>query len=124
MSRFLVLLPAPEAEWAQLPPEEHAKGAAAHRRFNERLRAGGHRVVESSPLRPSAEAMSMRPDGQGGTLITDGPFTESREQIVGFYLIESNDEAGLREICAALASTGDLIELRRLDSDEPCGSGE
>jgi hypothetical protein len=66
----------------------------------------------------------MRPDGKGGTLITDGPFTESREQIVGFYLIESNDEAGLREICAALASTGDLVELRRLDSDEPCGSGE
>ncbi len=117
MSRFLMLLPAPEAEWAQLPPEEHAKGAEAHRRFNQRLREGGHEVIVSSPLTPSAEATSMRPDGQGGTLITDGPFTESREQIVGFYLIESPDEAALREICAGLASTGDLIELRRLAGD-------
>ena len=26
MSRHLVLLPAPEEEWAALPPEEHEKG--------------------------------------------------------------------------------------------------
>ena len=114
MSRFLMLLPAPEAEWVQLPPEAHAKGAEAHRRFNDRLRAGGHEVIVSSPLTPSAQAISMRPDGQGAALITDGPFTDAREQIVGFYLIETSDEAALREICGGLASTGDLIELRRL----------
>ena len=118
MSRYLVLLPAPEAEWADLPPEEHAKGAAAHRLFNERLREGGHRVVESSPLEPSDRATSMRPDGNGGVLVTDGPFIESHEQIVGFYLIESDDEPALREICAGLASTGDLIEFRRLVGDD------
>lgn len=28
MSRYLVLLPAPEAEWADLPPEEHEKDTA------------------------------------------------------------------------------------------------
>lgn len=117
MSRYLMLLPAPEEEWAQLPAEDHAKGAEAHRLFNQRLRAGGHRVIVAGPLTPSAEATSMRPDGSGGTLITDGPFTESREQIVGFYLIESADEVGLREICAGLASTGDLIELRRMVED-------
>ena len=76
MSRYLVLLPAPEAEWAELPPGEHEKGARAHRRFTDELRAGGHRVVES------------------------------------------DDEAGLRAVCEQLASTGDLIELRRLSGDE------
>lgn len=118
MSRFLVLLPAPEAQWAQLPASEHAKGEAAHRRFNERLRAGDHRVLVSSPLAPSAEAVSMRPDGAGGVLVSDGPFTESTEQIVGFYLIESDDEADLLMVCRGLASTGDLIELRRLVEPE------
>lgn len=54
----------------------------------------------------------------GRTLVTDGSFTESREQIVGFYLVESDDEAGLRAVCEQLASTGDLIELRRLSGDE------
>lgn len=114
MSRYLVLLPAPEAEWAQLPAEDHEKGAHAHERFNRELAEGGHRVVVASPLTPSAQAISMRPDGNGGTTITDGPFTESAEQIVGFYLIESDDKDALLRICAQLASTGDLIEFREL----------
>jgi hypothetical protein len=117
VSRHLVLLPAPEAEWAQLPPEEHEKGMRAHRRFHEELAAGGHRLVVGSPLRPSAEAVSMRPDGSGGTLVTAGPFTESTEQVVGFYLVETDDREGLLAACRQLASTGDLIEFRDLEGD-------
>jgi hypothetical protein len=30
MSRYLILLPAPEADWADLPPEEHEKGHCSH----------------------------------------------------------------------------------------------
>ncbi|HRW17444.1 MAG TPA: YciI family protein [Dermatophilaceae bacterium] len=126
MPRYLVLLPAPEAEWAQLPPEEHAKGMRAHERFNRELAEGGHRVVDSSPLTPSARAVSMRPDGAGGTLVTDGPFTESAEQIVGYYLIETDDRDGFLACCRQLASTGDLLEIRRLATDDherAAGSG-
>ncbi len=118
MSRHLILLPAPEAQWAALPPEEHEKGMRAHQRFNEELRDGGHRLVVASPLRPSAEAVSMRPDGAGGTLVTDGPFTESTEQVVGFYLVETDDRDGLLAACRQLASTGDLIEFRDLPEGE------
>src|SRR3546814_9187203 len=71
MRRYLVLLPAPEAEWAKLPPEEHQKGLASHGQFHEDLAAGGHRIIAVSPLEPSAQATSMRPDGNGGATITD-----------------------------------------------------
>jgi hypothetical protein len=114
MSRFLVLLPAPEAEWAQLPESEHEKGMASHGQFHADLKDGGHRIVAVSPLEPSAQATSMRPDGNGGTLVTDGPFTESVEQIVGFYLVESEDEADLRAACERFSARGELIEFRRL----------
>ncbi len=114
VTQFLVLLPAPEAQWAALPPEEWDKGMAAHERFRADLAAGGHRLVSASPLTPSAQAVSMRPDGHGGALVTDGPFTESVEQIVGFYLVETSDPDGLVEVCRRLASSGDYIELRRL----------
>ena len=30
MSRYLILLPAPEAEWAALPESEHEKGMRSH----------------------------------------------------------------------------------------------
>ena len=114
MSRYLVLLPAPEAEWAQLPESEHEKGMRSHAQFHEDLKAGGHELLAVSPLEPSAKATSMRPDGDGGALVTDGPFTESAEQIVGFYLIGSDDEADLRAACERFAARGELIEFRRL----------
>ncbi|TWE11490.1 YciI family protein [Rudaeicoccus suwonensis] len=118
MKRYLVLLPAPEQEWAALPASEHEKGQRAHERFNKALADRGHRVVTASPLTPSSEAISMRPDGTGKTIVSDGPFTESVEQIVGFYLIESPDKDDLVAICSDLASTGDLIELRELGGHE------
>lgn len=117
MSRHLVLLPAPEAEWARLPPEEHEKGMRSHEQFHRDLAAGGHRIVVTSPLTPSAEATSMRPDGSGGALVTDGPFTESVEQVVGFYLVETDDRADLVRVLTEFAARGELIELRDVVAD-------
>ncbi|KGN41535.1 YciI family protein [Knoellia aerolata] len=114
MSRHLLLLPAPEAEWAELPPEEHEKGLRSHERFHRDLASGGHTVVTTSPLAPSAEATGMRPDGKGGALVTQGPFTESVEQVVGFYLVETEDEPDLRRLCMEFAARGELIEFRNL----------
>lgn len=114
MSRYLVLLPAPEAEWAKLPESEHEKGMRSHAQFHQDLAQGGHRMVVSSPLEPSAQATSMRPGFDGTALVTDGPFTESAEQIVGFYLLETEDEAGLRAACERFAARGELIEFHRL----------
>ena len=114
MSRYLVLLPAPEAEWALLPESEHEKGMRSHAQFQADLASGGHELLAVSPLEPSAQATSMRPDGDGGALVTDGPFTESAEQIVGFYLVRSDDEADLRAACERFAARGELIEFRRL----------
>jgi len=115
MTKYLMLLPAPEAEWAELPASEHEKGMRSHGRFHEDLAAGGHTLITVSPLEPSAKATSMRPDGSGGAIVTDGPFTESVEQIVGFYLIESDDEPDLRAACERFAARGEHIELRRLE---------
>lgn len=116
MSRFLVLLPAPEAEWAQLPPEEHEKGMRSHEQFDRDLAAGHHEIIAAGPLEPSAQAISMRPNGNkgGAALVTEGPFTESVEQIIGFYLLDSEDGDDLRRICEDFAARGEHIEFRRM----------
>jgi hypothetical protein len=114
MSRYMVLLPAPEAEWAKLPQSEHEKGHRSHVQLHEDLRAGGHTVVAGGPLEPSAQATSMRPDGDGGVLVTDGPFSETVEQVVGFYLVETDDEPDLRAACERFAARGEHIEFRRM----------
>lgn len=117
MSRHLLLLPAPEAEWAGLPLEEHEKGMRSHEQFHGDLAAGGHRLVLASPLTPSADAVSLRPDGAGGVVVTDGPFTESVEQVVGFYLVDTDDRAGLLRLCEEFAARGEHIEFRDVVAD-------
>ena len=114
MSRYLILLPAPEAEWAKLPQSEHEKGMASHGQFHEDLSAGGHTIVAVGPLESSGQATSMRPDGEGAALVTDGPFAEAVEQVVGFYLVDSEDEPALRAACERFAARGEHIEFRRM----------
>jgi len=114
MSRFLILLPAPEAEWAALPASEHEKGRRSHGQFHEDLKAGSHAIVAVGSLEPSAQATSMRPGADGDPVVTDGPFSETAEQIAGFYLVETENEAGLRAVCQRFAARGDHIEFRRI----------
>ena len=47
-----------------------------------------------APLHPTATASAVRVR-DGETLVTDGPFAETKEQLGGFYLIEASnlDEA-------------------------------
>ena len=53
------------------------------------LHASGH-FVGAAPLHPVATATSVRLR-DGKTIVTDGPFAETREQLGGFYLIEAKD---------------------------------
>jgi hypothetical protein len=115
-SRYLLLLPGPEAEWEALPDSEKELGMANHQRFHEQLAARGHRVVTAGPLEPSAQAISMRNTSRGTAQVTQGPFAETAEQIVGFYLLETEDSADLVDVVRAFAEGGDHVELRRLAS--------
>ena len=79
-------------------------------------RRGGHQLLVNQPARAVGEGDVHAPRRTGGgALVTDGPFTESAEQIVGFYLVETDHEADLRAACERFAARGELIELRRLD---------
>jgi hypothetical protein len=53
------------------------------------------RIAGSEELELAAMATTLRSDGAGGVLATDGPFAETKEQVGGFYLLEASglDEA-------------------------------
>ncbi|MCC7548037.1 MAG: YciI family protein [Burkholderiales bacterium] len=46
------------------------------------------RFLTASPLHPVASATSVRVR-EGRSLVTDGPFAETREQLGGFFLVEA-----------------------------------
>ena len=47
-----------------------------------------------------------------GTLVTDGPYAESAEQVGGFYLVESHDLDDLLAVVGELARTEPVVEVR------------
>lgn len=53
------------------------------------LKASGQ-FLATAPLQPVATATTVRVR-DGKRLITDGPFTEAREQLGGYFLIDAKD---------------------------------
>ena len=57
--------------------------------FNDRLQEEGHWVFAGGLAVPSASTVI---DNRGGqALITDGPFLESKEYLIGFWVMEAAD---------------------------------
>lgn len=89
--RVMVLVKANEdSEAATLPTQEEL---AAMTRFNEALVRAGV-MLAGEGLHPSSRGKRVRFDGDERTVI-DGPFTETKELIAGFWLwqVSSLDEA-------------------------------
>ncbi|QJR15911.1 YciI family protein [Usitatibacter palustris] len=57
--------------------------------FDRSIRDSGH-CIASEALEPVAMATTVR-IRDGKTVIFDGPFAETKEQLAGFYLIEARD---------------------------------
>lgn len=113
--RFLLLLHGDEAAEAALSTDERRVILAAHGAFSTRLREAG-RLVLGEPLEASSEAVVVRRDTQtGATMVTDGPFAETKEQLGGVYIIECADrDEAVRWALEVPPSPGLVVEIRPL----------
>ena len=88
--KYMLLIYSPENAWA---PDEWNQCVATSMGICQELAADG-KLVAASPLHPVATATTVRVR-DGKAIFTTGPFTETIEQLGGFYLIdvEHLDEA-------------------------------
>ncbi|HEY3978739.1 MAG TPA: YciI family protein [Streptosporangiaceae bacterium] len=86
-------------------PEE----AAAIDVFNDRLQADGHWVFAGGLASPSAATVIDNRDG--AALFTDGPFLESKEFLVGFWVMEAAD----LDVALKLAAAGSRACHRKVE---------
>ena len=110
--KYLVLIR--EGDW--VPENTTPDGAAimskAHKDFADAVIAAGAQVIGGDALQPSGAGARITPATDSSPAVfTDGPFTESKEIISGFYLLEVETPEKAREL-AALCPTGSSIELR------------
>lgn len=78
----------------------------------ERLTREG-KMGASLRLLPTSAATTLR-KSQEPPLVIDGPFAETKEQLLGFYLVDADDLDGALEIARALgeANPGGALEVR------------
>jgi hypothetical protein len=72
-------------------------------------------TVDSAQLKPVETAKTVRITS-GKTLVTDGPFAETKEQLGGYYLVEADSIDDAVKIGAQIPSArmGGSIEVRPL----------
>ncbi|WP_433319016.1 YciI family protein [Micromonospora chersina] len=79
--------------------------------FNERLRADGHWVFAGGLASPASSTVVDGRDGE--PLFTDGPYVESKEHVIGFWIIEAPHlDVALRLAAAGSKHCNRRVELR------------
>ncbi|HWO45280.1 MAG TPA: YciI family protein [Methylomirabilota bacterium] len=88
-----VLIIAKEGGQSETATPPTPEAMAEYQKFNDELVKAGV-VLEAGRLHPSSQGKRVRFDGQKRTVI-DGPFTESKELVAGYWLwqVRSIDEA-------------------------------
>lgn len=111
MTQYLLSVWHTEGEEVYASEEEIQAAYAATGVFNEELRESGSWVFAGG-LHPPSTATVV--DGTAGEAVTtDGPFSESKEQIGGFWVIEAPDLDAALEIAArGSRACGGKVEVR------------
>ena len=89
--RFLLMIFDDHSEWAKVPPAEMERVMQTHAQLKAELTAQG-KWIGCDRLHPGAEAATIRVQ-DGRLVVSDGPFTETKEVMGGFYLIDCASQA-------------------------------
>ena len=121
--RFMVMVKAnADSEAGKLPSEE-LLGAMA--KYNEELIKAGV-MLAGDGLQPSSKGARVRFNGTTRAVV-DGPFSETKELIAGYWILQVKDRAEAIEWvkrCPNPAVGGSEIEIRQVFELADFGEGE
>jgi hypothetical protein len=111
MPQFILLLYADSKPWLEMPPEEQQKWFAKYAAWGNKAQQEGY-LVGGQKLVDDAGKVIRGPK----LLATDGPYSETKEVLGGFYIIEAAnyDEAVRRCQGHPQLEFGGVIELRQI----------
>ena len=128
--KFMLMMHAPRGngdyQIDQWKPEEFQAHIQFMKDLNKGLREAGE-FVGGEGLTPPGQARLVRSRGEGPPEVTDGPFAESKEFLVGYWIVDVEDAERAYAI-AGKASTaagpggnplGIVIEVRQVMSAPP-----
>lgn len=121
--RFMIIVKASQDSEAGSMPEERVFTEMAN--YHEELVKAGA-LLDASGLQPSAKGWRIRYSG-GKRSVIDGPFTEAKELIAGYTLIQVKSREEAMEWARRFPNPGNVdgeIEIRQLFELEDFGQSE
>ena len=116
--KFMVLMPAnTESEAGVLPPTEIFELMI---RYNEELAKAGV-LLAAEGLLPSAKGAAVRFDDAEKRTVTDGPFTEAKEMIAGFWMLQTSSLEECLEWVKRAPLQGVTLQVRQVAEVDDLG---
>ena len=98
------------AEQQARSPEERQQGDASFEQMLTELSASGE-LVGGEALAAPSQARLYRWDA-GHPVGTDGPYSETKEHLAGFFLIDVASQERAEQIVRSFSGPGETVELR------------
>lgn len=119
--QYALLIHESESVWDSYSEAQQGKIMAGYGSFSEHLQKN-QQMLGGERLQPSHTATTVRVR-DGKVALTDGPFTETKEQLGGFYLIEAKDLDEATRLAAMIPTAeAGSVEVRPIwtmsDTDE------
>jgi hypothetical protein len=109
--RYLLMICTDESAVAALSPEEGAAMLAEYGAFGEEMASRGV-LLGGERVRPTSDARTVRVR-DGRTLVADGPFAQTKEQLGGYYVVDCKDADEAVEVAGRIpGARHGTIEVR------------
>jgi hypothetical protein len=115
---YSILIYVPEDLVDAMSSEEMDAHIARHLRVHDQLNAQG-RLGPVVRLMPTTTAVQLRTTNTPHVI--DGPFTETKEQLLGFYIVDCKSLEDAIEVARSLPSVRTIFEIRPLKLFFPGG---
>jgi hypothetical protein len=116
--RFMAIVKATEAsERGEMPSTDMLEAMGA---FNEELVKAGV-MLDGDGLRPSSHGARVQFDEDGNAAVVDGPFTETKELISGYWVLEVSSREEAIEWMRKAPFRGGEVEIRPFSTAEDFG---
>lgn len=109
--KYVALIYSNPATWEALPKDEADRVMDEHLAVIEELTKSGE-LLSQFGLADAANARTLRVD-TGAPVVTDGPFSEAKEQLAGVFLVDCESLERVLELSATLAQHA-VVEVRPL----------
>ncbi len=113
MPSFMLLLYNDPANWQNMSPEDMQKAVEKFMAWGNKLRSSGVYLASHKLADDAGKVMR----GRGQVRTTDGPYSETKEVLGGYYLIKAanyNEAVERTRDCPGL-EYGGTVEVRQVD---------